>query len=283
MNHLFDVFTDIGRSVEHATDMFRDVKRYHGKSCLWCRNVVSINPTLLQLKYKHPTGSDFKCSQEDVKKRALIVSVDYLNNQKQAYTSGIKLKDFLENNYLFKDIKHLSDVPTSVNLPTKKNIKTHVEWLLHDTKAGDLLIFAFIGEGKQDFLLANDFRTGGLITADDLFISLFSKIPLNVHLTAIIDSGQNAQELQLNYKVNKNALLCFENRSKRTTGTIICISAQTRKTVGLLTMSIIECVTSKNLRLSVQNLLYELDVLKPNLSTSRHVVPNQYYFCLSNK
>ncbi|KAF8596763.1 hypothetical protein BDV93DRAFT_49915 [Ceratobasidium sp. AG-I] len=160
-------------------------------------------------------------SNEPCAKRALIVSIEYLDGQTFADGRSMNLlgchadaADVLElllgvkGEYAPQDIRILADLPglPSSQKPTRENIICGLRWLASCCLAGDRRFFHYTGHGTQVFDLDRDeedefneaiqpldwstkYRRGddGLIIDDEFRQLLVDCLPKGSTLTALVD------------------------------------------------------------------------------------------------
>lgn len=134
---------------------------------------------------------------------ALAGCINDVKNMVSFYKSNFGLKD--------KEIKLLIDSDRK-NLPTKKNILDGIKWLLKDLKDGEQIIFHYSGHGSyvkdnngdetdklDECLVPLDYKRAGLITDDDLYLSLVKKVPEKCKLFSVLDACHSGTGMDLKY------------------------------------------------------------------------------------
>lgn len=285
-SRVVDILTDIGRNLEHL--LYRSEHRYHGPDCLWC--VHTAGPGKLRQLTQHPSGSDFKVCKEQVVKRALLVAIDY-DGRSTAAQQIAHCHDFLQQRFLFNDIRVLSQLAV---VPTKYNLSRMLDELTRNTRPGDFLLFIFVGRSRRLNGRANGHHV--LVPSDcagtryvSLQAELFAKVRPGVHLTAILDCGDNRIDLPRSYVAHHPAIRAFDHTTARhPSGTIVALA--TNGCPGRLCRYTIQAMVRKNLRITAEELLQSVSALAVKrgagtirLAASRHVVPEQYYVCLTNR
>lgn len=203
-------------------------------------------------------------------KKALLIGINYIGSEYElnGCINDVKnLKSFLIDNCDFqeKNIKLLSEEDGNI-LPTSKNIKDNINWLVSNNLAGDTLIFHYSGHGSNikdkgtdesdrtdETIVPFDFQTAGDIVDDWLFTNMVCKVPANVNLYCFFDSCHSGTVIDLKYnyasnckpKVAKNNLTSYNfnqwtdsfiftiERSKEVVGNIFMLSGCKDKETSL--------------------------------------------------
>ncbi len=157
-------------------------------------------------------------------KKALLIGINYVGTPDEL--SGCindvnQMKALLVNTYGFnpKNITMLTDDGKNT-LPTGVNIEKYIKWLLLGVKIGDSLVFHYSGHGNSikddnadehdgldEVIIPVDADTNGVISDDDIFGNLISKVPKGVNLTMFMDcchSGTVA-DLEWNFECIEGA------------------------------------------------------------------------------
>ena len=138
-------------------------------------------------------------------KKALLVGINYPNTDHElngCVNDAMLMSDMITTHFGFTDAKNrrmLTDASA-----TTANILERLEWLVSDSKPGDVLFFHYSGHGSQ-IINQNyndpDFYTDGLdevicpididwrdkVIKDDDLKEIFDKVPDGVNLTVILD------------------------------------------------------------------------------------------------
>ncbi len=151
-------------------------------------------------------------------KRAVLVGINYKN-------TGAELRGCIEDTHNIRDflIKYCGYRKENVvvlteedgEIPTRRNIELRIRWLVKDAKAGDVLFFQYSGHGtfvndtssdesdrRDEVIIPLDYSTRGVITDDQLFDTLVSRVPEGATLWSIIDCCHAGTifDLKYNYK-----------------------------------------------------------------------------------
>ena len=156
-------------------------------------------------------------------KKALLVGVNkykYAQSLRGCVNDVRNMADILTSYYNFSTNEIRTIVDESV---TRNNLMQRMDWLIDETKEGDMLLFHFSGHGSQvqdrdgdelddgmDEILClhdMDFRNPDSYLVDDDFNNIIDRLPKGVSLTICIDAchsgtatrdiGQLASELQI--------------------------------------------------------------------------------------
>eukprot|EP00744_Colponema_vietnamica_P002726 GILI01004243.1.p1 GENE.GILI01004243.1~~GILI01004243.1.p1 ORF type:complete len:491 (+),score=94.15 GILI01004243.1:45-1517(+) len=97
--------------------------------------------------------------------------------------------------------------------PTRDNIITHMQWLVHDARPGDVFFFHYSGHGSQtedrsgdeedgmdETLVPLDYQQAGCIIDDDIYSILIARLPPGARLTAVIDCCHSGSIMDLQYE-----------------------------------------------------------------------------------
>lgn len=170
------------------------------------------------------TGRYFR---ESMKRRhkALLIGITYKSNPKLDTLKGPindvrevygMLRDSLQ--FDTKNIRVLADEQLGLDdhevvSPTKRNITTHISWLLTDMKEGDLCFFFFAGHGEliedkngdeasgmDQVLCPVDYSEEMFLLDDDLFCQLVRNVPPHARLIAIVDACRCGSVLDLPFQ-----------------------------------------------------------------------------------
>ncbi|CAI9279288.1 unnamed protein product [Lactuca saligna] len=150
------------------------------------------------------------------RKKALIVGVSYKNTShelKGCLNDAKYMKYLLIKTFQFPEssIRMLTEEETeSSRIPTARNMRTSLSWLIEGCQPGDSLVFHFSGHGSRqrnlngdeldgydETLCPLDFETEGMIIDDEINATIVRPLPLGAKLHAIIDSCHSGTVLDL--------------------------------------------------------------------------------------
>ncbi|KAM7273950.1 hypothetical protein ACFE04_028614 [Oxalis oulophora] len=181
--------------------------------CSVCHAVTRVPPQ--QLPPPPPPGH----------KRAVICAVSYKDTDGElegCINDAKYMKYMLINRFKFPEASILmltEEEKDPGRIPTKKNIRRAMSWLVRGCKAGDSLVFHFSGhgtykrnyrgdevDGYDELLCPTDGDTQGNIFDNEINVVLVRPLPRGVKLHAIIDACHSGTALDLPF-------LCRMNRS----------------------------------------------------------------------
>ncbi|KAI8077364.1 caspase domain-containing protein [Gilbertella persicaria] len=165
---------------------------------------------------------NFELSNCRGKKRALLIGINYTgtNNELGGCINDVaNIKQFLTSLYDFKeeDMVILTDDQDEEKFkPTKANIISAMQWLVHDAEPDDSFFFHYSGHGGRVADIHNDEDDSfdetiypldfeqfegdsGQIRDDDMYDLLVRPLPPKCRLTAIFDSCHSGTVLDLPY------------------------------------------------------------------------------------
>lgn len=151
-------------------------------------------------------------------KRALLVGINYTNTPNQlegCITDVLNIKRFLMEKcgWLEESIELLTD--ETVLKPSRVNIESKLQALVHNAQAGDTVLFHYSGHGSRvrdrsgdesdgvdEVLVPVDYSTAGMIPDDWLREHVCAKVPAQVTLWAFMDCCHSgtAMDLRHNYR-----------------------------------------------------------------------------------
>ncbi|KAK9051485.1 hypothetical protein SSX86_028112 [Deinandra increscens subsp. villosa] len=159
------------------------------------------------------------------RKKAVIVGVSYRNTShelKGCLNDAKYMKHLLVTKFQFPEssIVMLTEEETDPSrIPTGRNMRAALSWLINGCQSGDSLLFHFSGHGSNqrnrngdeidgydETLLPLDFETDGMIVDDEINSMIVKPLPHGVRLHAIIDSCHSGTVLDLPW-------LCRMNRT----------------------------------------------------------------------
>ncbi|XP_042492261.1 metacaspase-3-like isoform X2 [Macadamia integrifolia] len=139
------------------------------------------------------------------------------------------------------------DEPNPDQIPTKRNIQKALQWLIHDCKPGDSLVFHYSGHGSQqpnlngdeidgydETLCPLDYQTAGMIIDDEINAAIVKPLPRGATLHAIIDACHSGTVLDLPFvcKINRDGSHWWQDQScpsgvykGASGGLVLCFSA----------------------------------------------------------
>lgn len=142
------------------------------------------------------------------KRRALLVGIKYTGSEQElpgCHNDIRKIQTLLQQSFKTTEMRVLMDEDNASQqqLPTSKNIRAGLRWLLEGTVAGDALYVHYSGHGSQvpdedgdekdgfdEILVPMDFdgkNPKSYITDDELRMEFFDQIPKGVDVTAVFD------------------------------------------------------------------------------------------------
>jgi hypothetical protein len=294
---LSSIMTCISRNVEHLSSMFNNQHRYHGPNCSWCRsNNRTITYENKHYIYKHPIGTDLHICEKKTIRRVLTIVGNDIDREK-----GRVFSDFLSTHYHFNDRK-LIRMSTSV-YKNSQLINHVINWFIRDIKRGNLLFFVFIGNTSDlESLLSIKLHhnTNNKFIYRILYEKLISKINEGVHLSIIIDCVRKQSLTDIRVVCNNGSgYICTAKdvgsitvKSKKNKPTfVLLISIGRDKKPGNLLSNIIKYTKRKRLRISIDDLIYNLEhcsLMSQHQSEKLYVVSSfdiekyEYFFGISN-
>ncbi|KAK1313421.1 Metacaspase-1 [Acorus calamus] len=157
------------------------------------------------------------------KKRALLVGVSY---RWRSYELKGSINDvncmryFLRERFQFPDdciLVLTEDETDPTRIPTKMNMQAAMRWLVHDSQAGDSLVFHFSGHGSQrrdvmgdeidgydETLCPLDYESEGMLVDDEINNTIVRPLTTGVMLHAFIDACHSGTILDLPYVCRMN-------------------------------------------------------------------------------
>ncbi|KAJ9451709.1 Metacaspase-2 [Diplonema papillatum] len=150
-----------------------------------------------------PSFNEPTSGATDVVSRALIVGCDYHGTQgklKGAERILGSLRDFLRLKGFCREVRVLSESNPAA-APTRRNILSGLEWLVHTVLPGESLFFAFVGHGGDLSLAPMDHDTHGIISQADLEETVLNKLPAGSKLTIVADFCRGGSLLDLPHRL----------------------------------------------------------------------------------
>ncbi|KAF5936968.1 hypothetical protein HYC85_024474 [Camellia sinensis] len=193
------------------------------------------------------------------RRRAVLIGICY-HGQKKSLKGSINdarsMKNFLVNRLGFPNESVLVLTVTNnkfaeeendpYRIPTKRNIRMAMKWLVQGCQSGDSLVFHFSGhasqvpdldgdevDGYDEALCPVDYQTEGNILDDEINATIVRPLPHGAKLHAIIDSSFSGTILDLPFicRMNQQGYYAWEDHRVSTAykgtsgGTAICFSA----------------------------------------------------------
>ena len=181
---------------------------------------------MLSTSRKTDLSSSFYIGQNTTgRKLAVLIGINYTTHE-QGRLSGcvndvVSMKEYICRTEGFTEnsstMKILVDAPhRDIGIPTihpnKKNIMEAINWIVGEAREGDALFFHYSGHGGQqkdqsgdeadgldETLIPEDYTSSGVITDDQLFELLVSRLPSSVRLVAVMDCCHSGTILDLPY------------------------------------------------------------------------------------
>ncbi|XP_011087895.1 metacaspase-1 isoform X3 [Sesamum indicum] len=166
-------------------------------------NVGRVYPGQLQVRAP-PT--QLRVPPAHGRKRAVLCGITY-KGHKQSLDGSINdvlfMKKLLVERFGFPNssILVLTEEEDFSRIPTKKNIRAALQWLVRGCQAGDSLVFHYSGHGSQvvdrdgdeldgydECLLPVDYETEGRILDDELNATIVRPLPTGATLHSVIDT-----------------------------------------------------------------------------------------------
>ncbi|KAG7977457.1 hypothetical protein I3843_05G032800 [Carya illinoinensis] len=152
------------------------------------------------------------------RKRAVLCGVTYKNSkwQLKGSVNDVKCMQYLlAEKFSFPKDSILiltEEEKDPVRIPTIKNIRMAMRWLVEGVQRGDSLVFYFSGHGSNvpDFcndevdgfnetLCPVDYRTAGMIIDDEINATIVRPLPKGAYLHAIVDACHSGTILDLQH------------------------------------------------------------------------------------
>ncbi|KAL0335110.1 UNVERIFIED_CONTAM: Metacaspase-1 [Sesamum radiatum] len=166
-------------------------------------NVGRVHPGQLQVR---APPAQLRVPPAHGRKRAVLCGITY-KGHKQSLDGSINdvlfMKKLLVERFGFpySSILVLTEEEDFSRIPTKKNIRAALQWLVRGCQAGDSLVFHYSGHGSQvvdrdgdevdgydECLLPVDYETEGRILDDELNATIVRPLPTGATLHSIIDT-----------------------------------------------------------------------------------------------
>ncbi|KAK6156842.1 hypothetical protein DH2020_011090 [Rehmannia glutinosa] len=167
----------------------------HGRPNLWNMVRVQLQP---QNAPQPPAAHG--------RKRAVLCGITYKGHSKSlkgSINDVLYMKKLLLERFGFpgSSILVLTEEEDISHLPTKKNIRAAMRWLVQGCQPGDSMVFHYSGHGSQvrdrdgdeldgydESLLPVDYETEGRIIDDEINATIVRPLPKGVKLHSIIDT-----------------------------------------------------------------------------------------------
>ncbi|KMZ68379.1 Metacaspase 9 [Zostera marina] len=171
------------------------------------------------------------------RKKAVICGISYQGTNRElkgCINDANCMKYLLITKFHFLDsnIIMLTEEETdSSRIPTKRNIRSAMRWLVEDCRPGDSLVFHYSGHGSQEedidgdeidgydeTICPLDYKTNGMIIDDEINYTIVRPLPRGVKLHAIIDACHSGTVLDLPYlcRMNRDGRYEWEDHRPRT-------------------------------------------------------------------
>lgn len=155
------------------------------------------------------------------KRKALLIGINYYNaagrkpQLRGCVRDAYNMRQLLIQRFGYRpeDMILLSDEPSQTDYrlrPTRDNIIRAMQWLVHDARPGDSLVFQYAGHGDQvpdedgdeedkldEVICPVDHEENGVIVDDQLHDYLVKPLPAGCRLTAIYDCCHSGTALDL--------------------------------------------------------------------------------------
>ncbi|POR37866.1 Metacaspase-1A [Tolypocladium paradoxum] len=180
-----------------------------------------------------PQGYTFQYSNCTGKRKALLIGINYFNQQGQlrgCINDVHNVSNFLCERYNYKreDMVILTDDQSNpVMQPTKANIIRAMEWLVKGAQPNDALFLHYSGHGGQtedldgdeddgfdEVIYPVDHKQAGHIVDDEIHFRVVKPLQAGVRLTAIFDSCHSATVMDLPYIYSTKGVLKEPNLAK---------------------------------------------------------------------
>ena len=153
---------------------------------------------------------------KDAKRKALYIGINYVGSKaelKGCINDVNNIKEWMEKNYKFQEVKVLTDDNRDA-MPTKHNMIEGFKWLVNGAQSGDSLFLHYSGHGgslkdksensdEHDFmdetLAPVDYESAGQITDDELHELMVANLPQGVRLTCLFDCCHSGSILDLGF------------------------------------------------------------------------------------
>ncbi|KAK1425078.1 hypothetical protein QVD17_20422 [Tagetes erecta] len=166
------------------------------------------------------------------RKKAVIVGVSYRNTRhelKGCINDAKYMKHLLLTKFQFPEssIVMLTEEENDPSrIPTGRNMRAALSWLINGCQSGDSLLFHFSGHGSRqrnhngdeldgydETLCPLDFETEGMIVDDEINATIVRPLPYGVRLHAVIDSCHSGTVLDLPFlcRMNRNGQYEWED------------------------------------------------------------------------
>ncbi|KAK4491210.1 hypothetical protein RD792_001943 [Penstemon davidsonii] len=164
-------------------------------------------------------------------KRAVLCGINYKGHQ-QSLSGSINdvlcMRNLLVERFKFPNssILLLTEEEDYNHIPTKKNIRAALHWLVQGCQSGDSLVFHYSGHGSQvkdidgdevdgydEAILPLDYQVEGRILDDEINATIVRPLPRGAKLHAIIDTCFSGTLLDLSNvcRINRQGYFKWEN------------------------------------------------------------------------
>ncbi|KAI8060738.1 caspase domain-containing protein [Gongronella butleri] len=194
--------------------------------------IMHVNPMMQNMP-----PPNFQLSNCQGRKRALLIGINYFRSRNElrgCINDVNNVKNFLMTLYNFRqeDMVILTDDQTDPRfIPTRQNMISAMQWLVHDARPNDSFFFQFSGHGGSVKDMDGDEDDGndetiypvdherypgqsGQIVDDEMNAIMVRPLPRGCRLTAIFDSCHSGTALDLPYVYSTQGALKESNALK---------------------------------------------------------------------
>ena len=166
-------------------------------------------------------------------KRAVVIGINYRGSSAElsgCINDAHNLKAYLveKQGFAEADIRLMTDDTPGDLLPTKQNILSAMDWLVHDAQPGDSLWFSQSSHGGQqrdhngderdgldETLIPLDYQTNGVIVDDEVRKRLVDPLPAGARLTAVLDMCHSGTSMDLLWLWEDNSRYVKPSRAQK--------------------------------------------------------------------
>eukprot|EP01071_Lankesteria_metandrocarpae_P005848 Lankesteria_metandrocarpae@DN4144_c0_g2_i1.p1 len=265
----------------------------------------------------HVASSNTDFVKVSGRRKALLVGINYIGQQRAlrgCIPDVVRMKKMVTSLFGFPDrpdsMVVLVDDATDPRLqPTRSNMMSAIDWLVHGAQSGDILFFHFSGHGSRtsdvsgdeesgqdNTILPSDYRRSGPILDDELNERMVSCLPEGVKLISVMDCCHSGTGLDLPFIFNtetnswrseKNPKLCQADvmmfsgcRDEETSADVMIPS---KGSGGAMSMAVLSTLTANPFNQSLSGLMTELHSImkqrgfaqRPQLSSTQRMPIDQ--------
>ena len=252
MNTVSSTSTVVLNLMEHFHGLWCGVTYYHGVYCYWCRHDSHRSLTITT---HYPIGNDLLITNSPGQKRALIIG-GVLSNFTRTHVNQMC--------YLLRDELHWPTVlinSLTPNKPSTQNIFKALQWLTAGVSSEDTLYLYYCGTSR-DGVECTITPTGD--PSESLSILTALQSLLGYHLPTIVMVLDTSNVILDS--------LPYDGQTKTPIGVteanpFICLTSdnQLQENVGKLTQSLVSLMHDRHLRLSMDQVLRELEFVRPHV------------------